>query len=151
MFVFSYRVEHVINELNYWTELTHDKIESRVDFRQRPQSSWQAGQPIRTAVQYPEWLRYGRVSVEEGDSAGAEERGPGTRAKKHGEGNARREEPPQQVNAGGTRMMNNVLRTPERAADLQLRCQLRHTIDLQGTERTKRWQAKSRIMLHGLQ
>jgi hypothetical protein len=34
---------------------------------------------------------------------------------------ARQEEPPQQVDAGGMRMMNNALWIPERAVELQLR------------------------------
>jgi hypothetical protein len=34
---------------------------------------------------------------------------------------ARQEVPPQQVDAGGIRMMNNALRIPERAVELQLR------------------------------
>jgi hypothetical protein len=59
----------------------HDEIRSRVDSMQRAQSAWQDGQPIFPAVHNPARLRYGKVSVKEGDSAGADERGSGVRAR----------------------------------------------------------------------
>jgi hypothetical protein len=51
----------------------HDEMESRVDSRQREQSAWQDGQLLCTAVHQSARLRYGCVSVEEGDPTGASE------------------------------------------------------------------------------
>jgi hypothetical protein len=59
----------------------YDEMGSRADCRQRAQGTWPDGQPIFAAVHNPARLRYGRVSAEKGDSAGAEECGTGVRAK----------------------------------------------------------------------
>jgi hypothetical protein len=51
----------------------HGEMGIRVDSRQKAQSAWQDGHPIRTAVHKPARLRYGEVSVQ-GVSTTAEER-----------------------------------------------------------------------------
>jgi hypothetical protein len=66
----------------------------------------------------------------------------------HSNSTARQEVPPQQVDAGGMRMMNNALRIPERAVELQFVCAWRHTAALQDTERKGRL-AQLRSMWHG--
>jgi hypothetical protein len=54
----------------------------------------------------------------------------------HGKATARREKTPQQVDAGGMRMMNNALWIPERAVGLQLRFRVEaHCRSAQGTKR----------------
>jgi hypothetical protein len=62
---------------------------------------------------------------------------------------ARPEEPPQQVYAGGMRMINNALWIPEHAVELQLRLCVEAHCALQDTEHTKRRFAQSRSMWHG--
>jgi hypothetical protein len=52
----------------------HDEMGSRLNSRQREQSAWQDGQTFFTAVHQPVRLRYGGVSVEEGDPTDAAER-----------------------------------------------------------------------------
>jgi hypothetical protein len=104
----------------------HDEIRSRLNSRQRAQSAWQDGQPRCTDVRHPARLRYGGVSVQEFPSkkeillvrqsaANEYER------YQQGKVTAWQEVPPQQVDAGGIRMMNNALWIPERAIELQLR------------------------------
>jgi hypothetical protein len=52
----------------------HDEMVSTLNSRQREQSAWQDGQPVCTAVHQPARLRYGGVSIEEGETTGAAER-----------------------------------------------------------------------------
>jgi hypothetical protein len=71
MSVFSYRMEHVMGELNCWTNLM---TRWGLGLIAGEQSAWKDGQPRCTGVHQPARLRYSAVSVEEGDSTGAAER-----------------------------------------------------------------------------
>jgi hypothetical protein len=62
---------------------------------------------------------------------------------------ARQEVPPQQVNAGGMRMINNALWIPEHAVELQLRLCAEAHCRSAGHRGTKRRLAQSRSMWHG--
>jgi RNase H-like domain found in reverse transcriptase len=50
MSVFSYRMEHVMSELNYWSDLMK---RWGVGSGQREQSAWKDGQPVCTAFHQP--------------------------------------------------------------------------------------------------
>jgi hypothetical protein len=56
-------------------------MSSWVSTRQRAQNAWKDDQPIRVVVHKPARLRYGRVTVKEGDYTAAKERRPGMQAK----------------------------------------------------------------------
>jgi hypothetical protein len=73
MSVFSYRMDYVMGELNYWTNLmTRWGVGLIVGSEKK--ANWQEGQPLFTAAHHPARLRYGGIYVEEGDSTGAAER-----------------------------------------------------------------------------
>jgi RNase H-like domain found in reverse transcriptase len=71
MSLFSHRMEHVMDELNYWTDLM---TRWGVGCIAGSENKAQDGQPLCTVVHQPARLRYGGVSVEEGDSTIAAER-----------------------------------------------------------------------------
>jgi Integrase zinc binding domain len=120
MSVFSYRMEHVMGELNYWTDLmtrwgvgwiagsenkAHGKMASLFV---QPYIS----PPDYDTVEFPSRKKYLLVqqsAVDEYERC------------QQGSAMARQEVSPQQVDAGGMRMMNNALWIPERAVELQLR------------------------------
>jgi Integrase zinc binding domain len=120
MSVFSYRMEHVMGELNYWTDLmtrwgvgwvagienkAHGKMASL--FAQPYISP-----PDYDTVEFPskkEILLVQQSAVDEYERC------------QQDNAMARQEVPPQQVDAGGMRMINNALWIPERAVELQLR------------------------------
>jgi Integrase zinc binding domain len=120
MSVFSYRMEHVMGELNYWTDLmtrwgvgwvagsennAHGK---RASLFAQPY----IGPPDNDTVKFPskrDILLVQTSAVNENERC------------QQGNAMARQEVPPQQVDAGGMRMMNNALWIPERAVELQLR------------------------------
>jgi hypothetical protein len=119
-FVFSYRMEHVMGELNY-----------RKDPMKRWRVGWVAGSepkahgkmaslfaqpyispPDYDTVEFPskkEILLVQQSAVDEYERY------------QQSNATARQEVPPQQVDAGGMRMMNNALWIPVRAVELQLR------------------------------
>jgi hypothetical protein len=120
MSVFSYRMEHLMGELNYWTDLmtrwgvgwvagsenkAHGKMASL--FAQPYISP-----PDYDTVEFP--LKKDILLVQQSAVNEYE------RCQK-GNAMARQEVPPQQVDAGVMRMMNNALWIPERAVELQLR------------------------------
>jgi RNase H-like domain found in reverse transcriptase len=72
MSVFSYRMEHVMGWLNYWTDLM--TIWGVDGYQAASTKRMTNGQPVCTAVHQPARLRYGGVSVEGGDPTGAAER-----------------------------------------------------------------------------
>jgi hypothetical protein len=114
MSVFSYRMEHVMGELNYWTGLmtrwgvgwvsgsenkAHGKTASL--FAQPYISP-----PDYDTVEFPskkEILLVQQSAVNECERC------------EQSNAQARQEVPPQQVDAGGMRMINNALWIPERA------------------------------------
>jgi hypothetical protein len=118
MSVFSYYMEHVMGEFNYWTDLmtrwgvgwiaenkAHGKIDSL--FAQPYISP-----PDYDTVEFPpkkEMLLVQQSAVDEYERC------------QQGDAMARQEVRLQQVDAGGMRMMNNALWIPERAVQLQLR------------------------------
>jgi hypothetical protein len=120
MSVFSYRMEHVMGELNYWTDLmtrwgvgwvagSENKAQGKMDslFAQRYISP-----PDYDTVEFPskqEILLLQQSAVNEYERC------------QQDNAMARQEVPPQQVDAGGMRVMNNALWIPERAVELQLR------------------------------
>jgi hypothetical protein len=71
MSVFSYRMEHVMSELNYWTDLM---TRWGVGWIAGSENKAQNGQPPCEAVHQTARLRYGGVSIQEGDSTGEAER-----------------------------------------------------------------------------
>jgi hypothetical protein len=120
MSVFSYCMEHVKGGLNYWTDhmtrwgvgwvsgsekKAHGKMASL--FAQPYISP-----PDYDTVEFPlkkEILLVQQSAVNEYERC------------QQNNAMARQEVPPQQVDAGGMRMMNNALWIPERAVELQLR------------------------------
>jgi hypothetical protein len=120
MSVFSYRMEHVMDELNYWTDLmtrwgvgwvagsenkAHGKMASLFS---QPYIS----PPDYDTVEFPskkDILLVPKSAVDEYERC------------QQGNTTARQEVPPQQVDDGGMTMMNNALWIPERAVELQLR------------------------------
>jgi hypothetical protein len=62
MSVFSYRMEHVMGELNYWTDLMTRWGLGWVAGSEN--KAWQDCQPVCTAVHQPARLGYGGVSIE---------------------------------------------------------------------------------------
>jgi RNase H-like domain found in reverse transcriptase len=117
--VFSYRMEHVMGELNYWTDRTT-----------RWEVGWIAGsenkaqgkmaslfaQPYISPPDYDtvEFPSNKEILLVQQSSVNEYERFQKSNA-------AGREVPPHQIDAGGTRMMNNTLWIPERAVELQPR------------------------------
>jgi RNase H-like domain found in reverse transcriptase len=120
MSLFSYRMEHVMGELNYWTDLmtrwgvwwvagsenkAHGKMASLFS---QPYIS----PPDYDMVEFPskkEILLVQQSAVDEYERC------------QQGSAMARQKLSPQQVDAGGMRIMNNALWIPERAVELQLR------------------------------
>jgi Integrase zinc binding domain len=120
MAVFYYRMEHVTGDLNYWTDLmtrwgagwvagsenkAHGKIAS---IFAQPYIS----PPDYDTVEFPskkDILLVQQSAVNEYERC------------QQGHATARQEVPPQQVDAGGMRMMNNSQWIPECAVELQLR------------------------------
>jgi hypothetical protein len=120
MSVFSYRMEHVMGELNYWTDLmtrwgvrwvagceskAHGKMDSL--FAQPYISP-----PDYDTVEFPSKKE---IQLVQKSAVDEYERCQQDNAM------AGQEEPPQQVDDGGMRMINNALWIPERAVELQLR------------------------------
>jgi hypothetical protein len=99
----------------------HDEVGSIVGSRQREQSAWQDGQPVFTAVHRP--LDYDTVEFSSKKEILLVQQSAVDEYERCQQGSAmaRQEVPPQQVDAGGMRMMNNALWIPERAVELQLR------------------------------
>jgi Integrase zinc binding domain len=118
--MFFYRMEHVMGELNYWTDLMT-----------RWRVGWIAGsehkahgklarlfaQPYISPLDYDtvEFPSKKEILLVQQSSVNEYERC------QRGNATARQEVPPQQVDAGGMRMMNNALWIPERAVELHLR------------------------------
>jgi hypothetical protein len=120
MSVFSYRMEHVMGELNYWTDLisrwgvgwiagSENKAHGNMaSLFSQPYTS----PPDCDTVEFPskkDIVLVQQSAVDEYERF------------QQGNAMARQEVPPQQVDAGGMRMMNNVLWIPECAVELQLR------------------------------
>jgi Integrase zinc binding domain len=120
MSVFSYHMEHVMGELNYWTDLmTRWGVE------------WVAGSENKAHGKMASLFAQPYISPPDYDTVGfpskkdillvqqsaVDEYG----RYQQGSEMARQEVPPQQVDASGMRMMSNALRIPERAVELQLR------------------------------
>jgi Integrase core domain/Integrase zinc binding domain len=120
MSVLSYRMDHVMGELNYWTDLmtrwgvgwiagsehkAHGKMASLF------------AQPYISTHDYDtvEFPSKKKILLAQQSAVNEYERYQQSNA------TARQEVPPQQVNAGGMRMMNNALWIPECAVELQIR------------------------------
>jgi Integrase zinc binding domain len=118
--VLSYRMKHVMGELNYWTDLmtrwgvgwvagsenkAHGKIASLFS---QPYIS----PPDYDTVEFPSKKE---IQLVQQSAVYEFERC------QQGSAMARQEVPPQQVDAGGVRMINNALWIPERAVEQQLR------------------------------
>jgi hypothetical protein len=117
--VFSYRMEHVMGELNYWTDLMKRWGVGRIAGSENKAHGKMASlfaQPYISpsdydTVEFPskkEILLVQQSAVEEYELC------------RQGNAMARQEVPPQQVDAGGMRMINNALWIPERAVELLL-------------------------------
>jgi hypothetical protein len=121
MSVFSCRMEHVMGELNYWTELmmgwgvgwvagsenkAHGKMSSLFS---QPYISPPDYDTMGFPSKVKDILLVQHIAVDEYERC------------QQGNAMARQEAPPQQVDAGGMRMMNNALWISERAVELQLR------------------------------
>jgi hypothetical protein len=131
--VFSYRMAHVMGELNYWTDLTtrwrvgwisgsenkaHGKIASL--FAQ-PYISPRDHDTVEFSSQ-KEILQVQQSAVDEYERC------------QQGNATARQEVPPQQVDSGGMRMINNALWIPECAVELQLRLCVEASLPLYMTQ-----------------
>jgi hypothetical protein len=120
MSVFSYRMEHVMSELNYWTEIMTRWGERWVagsENKAHGNLSSLFAQPYisppdHDTVTFPskkDILLVQQSAVNEYERC------------QQSNATACQEEPPQKVDAGGMRMMNNALWIPERAVELQIR------------------------------
>jgi RNase H-like domain found in reverse transcriptase/Integrase zinc binding domain len=118
--VFSYRMEHVMGELNYWTDLMTRLGVGWVAGSENKAHGKMASlfaQPYISPLDYDtvefpskkEILLVQQSAVDEYEQC------------KQDNAMARQEVPPQQVDAGGMRMINNALWIPKRAVELQLR------------------------------
>jgi hypothetical protein len=120
MSVFSYRMEHLMGDFNYWTDLmtrwgvgwiagSEQKSHGKVASLFAP--------PYIVPPDYDtmEFLSRKEIILAQQSVVNEYER------RQQNNATARQEAPPQQVNAGGMRMMSNTLRIPERAVELQLR------------------------------
>jgi Integrase zinc binding domain len=116
--VFSYRMEHVIGELNHWTDLMTRWGVGWISGSKK--SAWKDGQALCTAVHQPARLRYGGVSSKKEIQLVQQSAVDEYERCQQSYATARQEVPPQQVDAGGMRMMNNALWIPEHAVELQL-------------------------------
>jgi hypothetical protein len=120
MSVFSYRMEHVMGELNYWTDLTTRWGVGWVagsDNKAHGQMASLFAQPYISPPDYDtvEFPSKKEILLAQQSSVNERER------RQQGNTTARQEVPSQQVDAGVMRMMNNALCIPERADELQLR------------------------------
>jgi hypothetical protein len=120
MSVLSYRMEHVMGELNYWTDLMTRWRVGWVACSENKAHGKMASlfaqpyiiPPDYDTVEFPsnkEILLVQQSAVDEYERC------------QQGSAMARQEVSPQQVDAGGMRMINNALWIPERAVELQLR------------------------------
>jgi Integrase zinc binding domain len=120
MSVFSYRMEHVMGELNYWTDLMT-----------RWGIGWVAGSENKAHGKFASLFAQPYVSPPDYDTVEFPSKKDILLVQQsavddyercqQGNAMARQEVPPQQVDAGGMRMMNNALWIPEPAVELQLR------------------------------
>jgi Integrase zinc binding domain len=120
MSVFSYPIEHVIGELNYW-----------INIMTRWGVGWVAGSENKAHGKMANLFAQSYVSPPDYDTVKFPskkdiilvQQSAVDEYERYQQGNAttRQEVPPQQVDAGGMRMMSNALWTPERAVELQLR------------------------------
>jgi Integrase zinc binding domain len=119
MLVFSYRMEHVMGELNYWTDLMT-----------RWRVGWVAGSENKAHGKMSSLFSQPYISPPDYDTVESPSKKEILLVQKsavdeyercqQGNAMARQEAPPQQVDAGGMRTMNNALWIPERAVELQL-------------------------------
>jgi hypothetical protein len=118
--MFSYRMEHVTGELNYWTDLMT-----------RWEVVWVSGSENKAHGKMASLLAQPYISPPDYDTAEFPSKKE-TLLVQHSAADeyercqqdnamSRQEVPPQQVDAGGMRMMNNALWIPECAVELQLR------------------------------
>jgi hypothetical protein len=120
MSLFSYRMEHVMGELNYWKDLmTRWKV------------GWVAGSENKAHGKMASLFAQPYISPPNCDTVEFPSKKPILLVQQsavneyercqQGRAMALQEVPPQQVDAGGMRMINNALWIPECAVELQLR------------------------------
>jgi Integrase zinc binding domain len=120
MSVFSYRMEDVMGELNYWTDLMT-----------RWGVGWVAGSEHKAHGKMASLFAQPYISPPDNDTLVFPSKKDILLVQKsalyeyercqQGSATALQEVPPQQVDAGGMRMMNNALWIPKRAVELQIR------------------------------
>jgi hypothetical protein len=149
MSVFSYRMEHVIGELNYWSDL-----------KTRWGVSWIAGSENKAHGKMASLFAQPYISPPDYDTVEFPSKKDILLAQQsavdeyercqQGNTTARQEVLPQQVDAGGMKMMSN-LRSGFSSvqSSCSYACVWRRTFALQGSERTKRRLAQSRSMWRG--
>jgi Integrase zinc binding domain len=120
MSVFSYRMEHVMGELNYWTHLMTRWGVGWIAGRENKAHGKMAclfAQPHISPPDYDtvDFSSKKEIILVQQSSVNEYERCQQSNA------TAGQEVPPQQVDAGGMRMMNNTLWIPDRAVEQQLR------------------------------
>jgi RNase H-like domain found in reverse transcriptase len=137
MSVFSYRMELVMGELNYWTGLmTRCEVEWVAGSENKAHGKMASlfvqayiSLPDYDTVVFPskkEFLLVQQSAVNEYERC------------QQSKAAARQEVPPQQVDAGGMRMMKMHYRFPSVKSSCSNACAWRHTAAPQSTERTKR-------------
>jgi hypothetical protein len=120
MSVLSYRIEHVMGELNYWTDLmTRWGVECVAGSENKAYGKMASLfaqshiiPPYTNMVVFPKKKKILLVQQSAVDEYDRFQKSNAT---------ARHEVPPGQVDAGGMRMMNNALCIPECAVELKLR------------------------------
>jgi hypothetical protein len=120
MSVFSYRMEHVMGELNYWTDLM---TRWGVGWIAGSENKAHGKMAILLAQPYIIPLDYDTVYFPSKKEILLVQKSSVDEYERCQQSNttACQDVPPQQVDAGGMRMMNNALWIPERAVELQLR------------------------------
>jgi Integrase zinc binding domain len=120
MFVFSYRMQHVMGDLNYWTDLMKRWGVGWIEGSEHKTHGKMASLFAQLYISPPDCATVVFTSKKEILLA---QQSAVNEFQRHHQGNAttRQEVPPQQIDAGDMRMMNNALRIPERAVEVQLR------------------------------
>jgi hypothetical protein len=150
MSVFSYRMEHVMGELNYWTDLMTRWGVGCIEVSENKahgKRSCLFAQPYISPLDYDtvEFPSKKEILLMQQSAVNEYERCQQSNA------TARKEVPPQQVDAGGMRMMKMHYGFPSVQSSCSYACALRHTAAPHGSERTKLHLAQPKRMWHGLQ
>jgi RNase H-like domain found in reverse transcriptase len=120
MSIFSYRMEHDMGKLNYWKDLMTIRGLGLITGREHKAHGKMDSLFAQLYINPPD---YDTVEFPSKQEIVLAQQSAVNEYEQYQKSNAtdREEVPPQQVDAGGMRMMSNVIWIPERAVELQLR------------------------------